>query len=354
MLNSNAFLGLERSSSSSSDDSDYGWTPLPPAEDGDAAPASSSEDESQEPGLSSTHADDAGSSALVQCSSAPARPPETGPAVVPPGGAQLARTSSAELVRQRSTAAQLARTSSAEERKRRNLALAKRAADEAEERAVSAQLEAVQREVVGMHAVRISRRPNAARSKSMGSLLAPASVIRQLERSVSTATPSSRASGEIIRPMEERAVTVEWLVAFADRHNAWRMKTWEVVQNIIKPLTLRLRCRFCELQSEVPDGVLGLADSFLSHCWGNEFGDLVSAARHNARVGRRYWVDIFAVNQHMSSEADKRKVKFKLSRASGKVLANQPVAVNEQGEFVPQFEDDLRRLNHVVVSFLPP
>lgn len=144
-------------------------------------------------------------------------------------------------------------------------------------------------------------------------------------------------------------MTVEWLIAFADRHNAWQMKTWEVVQNIIKPLTLRLRCRFCELESEVPDGVLGLADSFLSHCWGNEFGDLVSAARHNSRVGRRYWVDIFAVNQHMSSES----VEFKLSRASGRVLANQPVAVNEQGEFVPQFEDDLRRLNHVVVSFLP-
>ena len=52
----------------------------------------------------------------------------------------------------------------------------------------------------------------------------------------------------------------------------------------------------------------------------------------------------------MSSDADKKTVKFKVSRASGKVLANQPVALNEEGEFVPQFEDDLRRLNHVVVS----
>ena len=52
----------------------------------------------------------------------------------------------------------------------------------------------------------------------------------------------------------------------------------------------------------------------------------------------------------MSSETDKKTVKFKVSRASGKVLANQPVALNEEGEFVPQFEDDLRRLNHVVVS----
>jgi hypothetical protein len=272
-----------------------------------------------------------------------------------PGG-QLARTSSADLARQLSV----------EERKQRQVALASHVVDEAEERAASIQLEAVQCELENMQATktatptRATRLPGVrstpARSISMGNILAPALGFRQLARSVSAVTPpSSRAPDQFdVRPMEERAVTVEWLISFANRHNAWSMKTWEVVEKIIKPLTHSFRCRFCELEGEIPDGVLGLADSFLSHCWGNEFGDLVSAARHNARPGRRYWVDIFAVNQHMSSETDKRSVKFKLSRASGKVLANQPVALNEQGQFVPQFEDDLRRLNHVVVSLLRP
>lgn len=266
--------------------------------------------------------------------------------------AQLVRTSSADLVMQ----------SSAQERKQRQLALMRRAVDEAEERAATIQLEAVKCELQGMRAAKnaaprasILPRRSPARSKSLGNVLAPASVFQRLQRSVSVVTPpSSRVSEQFdVRPMEERAVTVEWLIAFANRHNAWSMKTCEVVEKIIKPMTRRLRCRFCELEGEIPDGVLGLTDCFLSHCWSNEFGDLVSAARHNARAGRRYWVDIFAVNQHMSSETDKRSVKFKLSRASGKVLANQPVALNEQGNFVPQFEDDLRRLNHVVVSFLP-
>ena len=130
----------------------------------------------------------------------------------------------------------------------------------------------------------------------MGNLLGQAALIRHLERSVSAVPTVPRTASQSNRPMVERAVTVEWLVAFAHRHDAWRMKTWEVVENIIKPMTRRLRCRFCELDSEVSDDVLGRADSFLSHCWGNEFGDLVSAARHNARAGRRYWVDIFAVS----------------------------------------------------------
>ena len=260
----------------------------------------------------------------------------------PDGGtlATLVRTSSTELARQRS----------GEERSRRAAALTALSVAERDDEEATSQLAAVKREVAAMRSMRVGgslahRSPGRTASENPS----PTAARRIPSRSMSTGRLSlhPRGGSRRTRSVVFRAVTVEWLVAFTDKHDAWHMKTYEVVEHIIKPLTAARRCRFSELEDEVPEGVLGAVDSFLSHCWGNEFGDLVAAAGHNARFGRRYWVDIFAVNQHMSSSSDKKEVK-QWKNSSGKVVANQPVARSVSGILIPQFEDDLARLNDVV------
>ena len=102
------------------------------------------------------------------------------------------------------------------------------------------------------------------------------------------------------------------------------------MQDVIKPLTRHLGCRFVELESQIGAGsacalasaaaatavggggggggsahsVVGPADAFISHNWQCPFGNLVAAAADNSRPGRKVWVDIFAVNQHATMMAD--------------------------------------------------
>ena len=99
-----------------------------------------------------------------------------------------------------------------------------------------------------------------------------------------------------------RAVTVEWLVAFTERHQCWEWPTWRLKEDIVKPATQASRCRFADL----PDmaGVVGPADVFASHCWGAPWGDLVAALSDGARPSRRVWIDVFAVRQWPGNGTD--------------------------------------------------
>jgi hypothetical protein len=126
-----------------------------------------------------------------------------------------------------------------------------------------------------------------------------------------TLSSSSPVAGPALH---ERAVTVEWLVDFCNRHRLWDKTTLEVVVGVVKPLTKERLCRFVDLEEEVPAAVLGHVDCFLSHCWKGCFGDLVAAALHHSRPGRRYWLDILAVNQHT------QHTPCKVRRRKGKCL----------------------------------
>jgi len=98
-----------------------------------------------------------------------------------------------------------------------------------------------------------------------------------------------------------RGVDVEWLLAWTEAHDLWDMKTEDVVNQIVKPLTLQHMCRFVELSSQFKSGstsplmstgfqsrsVVGRAHCFASHCWQSPFGDLVAAASENSRPGRK-------------------------------------------------------------------
>ena len=54
----------------------------------------------------------------------------------------------------------------------------------------------------------------------------------------------------------------------------------------------------------VASGVVGPAKTFVSHCWGDSWGDLVAAVSDGADENRRVWVDIFVVRQWPCGASD--------------------------------------------------
>ena len=99
-------------------------------------------------------------------------------------------------------------------------------------------------------------------------------------------------------------IRLDFLMYFSFAFNCWKMPTWQVVRDIIVPLTIATRCRFADLPWFVGSDYFGPADVFMSHCWGSTFGDLVAAACHGARSDRYVWIDIFAVRQWPGNGAD--------------------------------------------------
>ena len=97
-------------------------------------------------------------------------------------------------------------------------------------------------------------------------------------------------------PLWERAVKVRWLKGFVASHpQVLGMRTFEVVNKLIRPVTTKRVIRYCELPGVNP----GHADVFVSHCWGGKFHDLLSAVFDMCGDDTYVWMDMFAVLQHM-------------------------------------------------------
>ena len=86
------------------------------------------------------------------------------------------------------------------------------------------------------------------------------------------------------------------------------LTTRDVHKHLVVAETRGAMCRFLELDEMVEDGEVGKAACFLSHSWDSPWEDLVSALeahtdRCRAASARPpfYWVDIFAVNQHLAT-----------------------------------------------------
>ena len=75
-------------------------------------------------------------------------------------------------------------------------------------------------------------------------------------------------------------VNLKFLEQFMKDYNCGGKTTYEVVRDIIKPLTRQRRCRFVELPEVAATGCVGRAQVFVSHTWGAPFGLLVAALRH--------------------------------------------------------------------------
>ncbi|KXZ49002.1 hypothetical protein GPECTOR_24g292 [Gonium pectorale] len=145
------------------------------------------------------------------------------------------------------------------------------------------------------------------------------------------------------------ALSLAWLNGFAAAHRLGerRLTTGQVVQEVVKPLTAKDRCRFAEWDPRVADGGStamstmatatatnastdtpgAVADGrrffFASHCWSGVFVETLAMLGHHfqpaqqrqwrrdAATGRPLpplapdqvyiWLDVFAINQHVES-----------------------------------------------------
>ena len=119
------------------------------------------------------------------------------------------------------------------------------------------------------------------------------------------ATAAVRALGSKRHDLSS-GVTIGFLRKFLAQHDCGAKTTYEVVRDIIKPMTRQWRCRFVELPEVVATGFVGKARVFVSHTWGASFGLLVAALRHafNDDDDMIAWVDVFAVRQFAGNDGD--------------------------------------------------
>ena len=99
----------------------------------------------------------------------------------------------------------------------------------------------------------------------------PAAVVPDLQ-----AAAAEHSVGEKGRSL---GVRVGWLVKFLSGLRPG-IKTHEVVEEVIKPATQALLCRYADLKAVREEQAIGPATAFVSHCWGGMFADVVAAAAH--------------------------------------------------------------------------
>ncbi len=102
-------------------------------------------------------------------------------------------------------------------------------------------------------------------------------------------------------------MTLGFLKAFYEAHPECAVKTtYEVVRDVIKPLTRSRRCRFVELPEVAASGAGGKAQVFVSHTWGAPFSLLVGAliVAFDGDDDMVAWIDIFAVRQWPGNDGD--------------------------------------------------
>ncbi|GLI65273.1 hypothetical protein VaNZ11_008765, partial [Volvox africanus] len=100
------------------------------------------------------------------------------------------------------------------------------------------------------------------------------------------------------------AVSLAFLVDFAERHVAPSQPTWAVVDQLIKPHTMQDTIRYVDLphvyRHTLPPGRSDYY--FVSHAWGRPFWEMVGLCAHYLRgavaTDTYVWCDIFIINQH--------------------------------------------------------
>mmetsp|Transcript_48391 Transcript_48391/g.80282 ORF Transcript_48391/g.80282 Transcript_48391/m.80282 type:complete len:1153 (+) Transcript_48391:74-3532(+) len=101
----------------------------------------------------------------------------------------------------------------------------------------------------------------------------------------------------------KRGITIGHIRNFTEKYSCHDFPTWQVVRDIIKPLTALTRCRYSELTDV--SAYVGPAYSFVTHCWSAKWGTLLAAITDgSANPQRRVWLDVFACRQWPGSSAD--------------------------------------------------
>ena len=149
-------------------------------------------------------------------------------------------------------------------------------------------------------------------SPDSGEPLPPATELRRIATAkADPAVPALERSPTV--DIEHRGVALGWIVAFTEAFGLARQPTWWVVEHVIKPLTAaaadadvgprsprRAPCRFVDLPEL--GGVVGRADTFVSHAWGGLWGDVVVGVGQSVGREQFVWLDVFAILQHARAD----------------------------------------------------
>mmetsp|Transcript_18608 Transcript_18608/g.20229 ORF Transcript_18608/g.20229 Transcript_18608/m.20229 type:complete len:534 (+) Transcript_18608:62-1663(+) len=120
------------------------------------------------------------------------------------------------------------------------------------------------------------------------------------------------------KDMITRGVSIEFLLEFTKQNDLWDKSTAWVTRNIIQPRTIYTRERYVEFikttKLDLPElrnlkhgPALGIATTFVSHCWNGSWGTLVAAVSEQADLDKFVWIDIFAVRQWPSEKSIAKK-----------------------------------------------
>ena len=105
----------------------------------------------------------------------------------------------------------------------------------------------------------------------------------------------------------KRCVSLSFILRFTKHFNLWHKKTFEVVKEIIVPMTSNAQVAWADLPPEeslCEEGEIKPPQLFLSHAWSNSWGLLVLALENYAKFNNAdhkkltCWIDIFVINQH--------------------------------------------------------
>ena len=116
----------------------------------------------------------------------------------------------------------------------------------------------------------------------------------------------------VTREVWECSVSLYWLFDFTKKRkdDLIGQSTYDVVVKLIVPETIHTKCRYVDL---IPSECVSTPTYFASHVWASPFLNLVESIRqHFDYQGDEeecksifIWIDIFAVNQHISDNQDK-------------------------------------------------
>lgn len=97
-------------------------------------------------------------------------------------------------------------------------------------------------------------------------------------------------------------VRVSFFSEFIAQHEAElsHRTTGQVCEEIVKPMTKRLQCSFCDFIAEGHQDAVGTAEVFISHAWRSSFVEVAKALQHHFhdQPDTIVWFDLFSINQH--------------------------------------------------------
>ena len=147
----------------------------------------------------------------------------------------------------------------------------------------------------------------------------------------------TRDAKRLLLPRKEQfqGVRVEWLIAFTCDHDCWLWPTWRVVRDIIVPNTMTTRVAYVELDFMQSDAKT-VPTIFVSHCWENNFGDVVAACCVGAPPDRVVFLDLFSLHQWPGSGLDLESMNSIIQQCAAVIVSFSPCVSLQRGEAPPE------------------